>query len=219
MDLPEIEAQLQNPDFQSRLQAINALKAYEPAVAMPLLLDRMGDPEFLVRTFVAMGLGKQQTDQSFTALLRLMRSDNTSNVRAEAANSLSLFGAVAVPHLVEVALADQHWLVRRSIMAALADLECHAELYTVSLRVLQDSDATMQEVAIDGLAVLAQTPHQAAALQEILNYIQHESAGIRLHVAMALQHFSDPAAAAALAQLRQDPDHRVAAAALETLLP
>ena len=98
MDIHEIETSLNNPDFQYRLQAITALKDYPPDIAIPLLTSKIDDREFLVRSFVSMGLGKKQTDESFAALLQIMKFDNTPNVRAEAANSLSLFGKYAASH-------------------------------------------------------------------------------------------------------------------------
>lgn len=225
MELSEIEANLQNPDFQYRLKAISALKDQPIEAAVPLLLRRAKDPEFLVRTFVAQGLGKQQSAESFAALLELMRFDDTPSVRAEAANSLSFFGRVAASHLVQTAVQDDHWLVRRSIIAALADLEAADELLEVCLHLLitEDQtiaeDQTVQAAAIGALTSLSQSIHQTAALEAILRHVQSESTYLRIHAAAALRQFDSPAATAALVQLRQDPDHRVAGAALESLLP
>jgi hypothetical protein len=80
MDLSQIETDLQNSDFQYRLKAISALQDYPADVAVPLLNRHVQDPEFLVRTFVARELGKQQTSESFAALLQIMKFDNTPNV-------------------------------------------------------------------------------------------------------------------------------------------
>ena len=220
MELPEIEANLTHPDFQYRLKAIRALKDQPAAVAVPLLLQQVSDPEFLVRSFVAMGLGKQQTAESFAALLELMRFDNTPSVRAEAANSLSLFGRVSASHLVQTAVQDDHWLVRRSILAALTDLECTDEVLEVCLHLLgADPDETVQAAAIDALSSLANSSQQQPALDALLAQSQAESASLRTHAAAALKQFDSPSATAALVQLRQDCDHRVAGAALENLLP
>lgn len=219
MELSEIELNLQNPDFQHRLKAISALKAYDAETAVPLLLQHLRDSEFLVRTFVAMGLGKQQTAESFAALLELIKFDNTPSVRAEATNSLSLFGRVSASHLVQAFFQDDHWLVRRSIMAALVELECYEELYEVCGQALRSDDAPVQEAAIDCLATLANTRQHDAALTQILHHSHDESWRMRMHVARALKQFDTPAAQTTLIQLRHDPDHRVAGAALENLLP
>ncbi len=219
MELSDIEANLRNSDFQYRLKAISALKDYSVEIAVPLLLQHLHDPEFLVRTFVAMGLGKQQTAESFAALLELMKFDNTPSVRAEAANSLSLFGRISAAHLVQACIQDDHWLVRRSIMAALVDLECPDELYDACLQSLSSDDAIVQAAAIDALATLAPTQQAALALTQILHHRHAPSWQVRQHVAYALKSFHHSDAQAALIELRHDPDHRVAAAALETLLP
>jgi HEAT repeat protein len=215
MELAAIEKALENPDFQYRLKAIAALKAHPAEVAVPLLLQTVNDPEFLVRTFVARGLGSQQTAESFAALLEMTKLDNTPSVRAEAANSLSLFGRVSASHLVQAFIQDDHWLIRRSILAALADMNCFAELYEVCVQALTGEDATVQETAVDALGMLAGSHHHTAALAQLLPLSQSPAQGIRQHVAYALHHFDDPEARAARAQLRQDPDHRVVGAALE----
>ncbi len=220
MDLQAIEAALENPDFQYRLQAISALRNYEPEVALPLLLRQVHDPEFLVRTFVAMGLGKQQTAESFAALMEIMKSDNTPSVRAEAANSLSLFGKVSASHLVLTFHQDDHWLVRRSIIAALADLKCFHELWEVCQQAIdsEDEDLSVQESSVDALGVLAGTIEQKKALNKLLELAKVAPAHIRIRVAYALRHFQESSAQEALNQLRDDPDHKVVGAALEGLL-
>ncbi len=218
MDIQEIETSLNNPDFQYRLKAIVALKDYTPEVAVPLLTSKLHDDEFLVRTFVARELGKHQTAESFAALLEMMKFDNTPNVRAEAANSLSLFGKVAASHLVFTFCQDDHWLVRRSILPALVELECPNELYEVCIEGLAGDDAGVQETAVNALATLAQTSQQDAALSKLLELVNSDSQQIRFQVARALKHFDSPQAKAALSQLRQDPDHQVVAAALENLV-
>lgn len=217
MELSDITAGLAHSDFQYRLKAIAALKDYPAAIAVPLLLQTVNDTEFLVRTFVAMGLGKQPTAESFAALLELMKLDNTPSVRAEAANSLSLFGRGAASHLVQAFIQDDHWLLRRSILAALADLRCLPELYEVCLQALAGDDAPVQETAIAALGLLAGSPQQGPALAQLLTLSAATAQNIRQHVAYALKSFDDPQARAALAQLRQDADHRVVGAALEDL--
>jgi HEAT repeat protein len=219
MDLQQIETDLQNPDFQYRLKAIAALKAYPSEVAVPILSRYLHDSEFLVRSFVAMGLGKQQIDKSFALLLQIMKFDNTPNVRAEAANSLSLFGRISASHLVQTFVQDDHWLVRRSILAALVELECAEEVLEVCLEALKGEDQPVRETAVDALGSLVGTRQQAAALSHLLTLKDAESDRIRVRVAYALKHFDHPAARAALVELRQDSSHQVIGAALEDLVP
>jgi HEAT repeat protein len=223
MDIDAITTALDNPDFQCRLKAIAALKDYPPDVAVPLLLSKLQDPEFLVRSFVAMGLGKQHTAESFAGLLELIKFDNTPNVRAEAANSLSLFGNASIAHLVQSFYQDDHWLVRRSILAALTEMTltemtCANELLEVCIEALTDLDSSVQESAVDAMGSLANTPQSAPALAQLLALMAAESPRLRTRVAYALKHFKTDSAQEALAQLRQDPNHQVVGAALEDLL-
>lgn len=218
MDLNQIETELQNPDFQYRLKAVSALKEYSPEVAVPILIQRISDPEFLVRSFVARELGRHKNSDSFAALLQIMKLDNTPNVRAEASNSLSLFGRVSVSHLVEAFFKDDHWLVRRSILAALVEMECPEDLLEVCLHGIQSDDAAVQESSIDALGSLANSRQSATALSHLLHLKDAEFENIRSRVAYALKHFDNAEAKEALAQLRQDSDYRVVRAAMEELI-
>lgn len=219
MDLTQIETDLQNPDFQYRLKAIAALKDYAADIAVPLLTKQIKDPEFLVRTFVARELGRQKTSESFAALLQIMRYDNTPNVRAEAANSLSLFDRISASHLVQAFITDDHWLLRRSILAALVEMECHEEVLEICSLGLEGEDATVREACIDGLGALSKTRQSKAALTKLLSLKDSELEYIRVRLAYALMQFDTPEAKEAISMLRQDHDYRVVGAAMENLLP
>jgi HEAT repeat protein len=219
MNLNQIETDLQNSDFQYRLKAIAALKDHPAEVAVPLLTSHIQDPEFLVRTFVARELGRQKTSESFANLLQIIRLDNTPNVRAEAANSLSLFGRVSASHLVQTFFRDDHWLVRRSILAALVELDCPEEVFEVCTLGLTADDAPVQEACVDALGALVNSRQSQAALSQLLILKNSEAEYIRVRVAYALKHFPQAEAREALADLRQDRDHRVVGAAMEDLIP
>ena len=218
MDISEIKASLDSRDSQDRLRALTALREYEPDVVVPLLKAKLRDPEFLVRSFVAMGLGRKQRADAFEALIDMLETDRDHNVRAEAANSLSLYGEAAIPHLVEAFLANDHWLIRRSIIAALMELSDPEALFKVCLVALNDQDLTVQESSIDCLGFLANSSKSAEALQQLLLRVNADWWRVRLHVAKSLKPFNAPEAKAALQQLRQDEDHRVVGAAMEALL-
>jgi len=218
MEINEIETNLNSTELDRRLKALTALKDYDADVSVPLLLSRIHDKEFLARSFVAMGLGRKQTADSFAALLEMVKLDRDPNVRAEASNSLSLFGQVAASHLVQVFLQDDHWLVRRSILAALMELDCPGELFEVCICGLEGEDQTVQEASLYGLAVFVGTPQQQAALQKVLSLTGAKFWRTRQCVARVLRQFDDSEAREALIQLRQDEDSRVVAAALESLV-
>ncbi len=219
MDLQQIETDLQNPDFQYRTKAVSALRNYPPEVAVPILSNHLSDPEFLVRSFIARELGYQKNSESFAALLQLLEFDNTPNVQAEAANSLSLFGRLAASHLVKSFLKDDHWLLRRSILAGMMDMECPAELYEACTVGLAGDDLTVMADALGGLGSLANSDYRSNALTQILSCKDHENSYIRIRVAYGLKQFDEPAAQEALAALRQDDNHRVVGATMEDLLP
>jgi HEAT repeat protein len=218
MDLSQIEAELQKSDFQYRLKAISALKEHPSDTAVPVLIQHINDPEFLVRSFVARELGHHQTSESFAAILRIMRFDNTPNVRAEAANSLSLFGKVSAAYLVQTFFQDDHWLVRRSILPALVELDCPEEVLEVCELGLAGEDRAVQEASVDALGALHSSRQQVAVLDQLLALSTKNPDYIRVRAAHTLKHFDLPAAKAALVQLQQDPDHRVVGAAMEGLL-
>jgi HEAT repeat protein len=217
MDLAQIQFNLQQTDFQYRLQAVKALQNYPAELAVPMLLDQLSDREFLVRTFVVMALGKHRTEDCFAPLLAVMKTDDTPSVRAEAANSLSLFGQVSASQLVTAFIQDDHWLLRRSILAALTDMGCGMELLEVTAEGIQGSDPAVQEACLAALGSLAQTPQAEAALDQLLPRAQDESPRIRRQVAIALQRFDSDRAQQALQILRQDENHQVVAATLESL--
>ena len=218
MKISEIQAALQSSDSQERLRGVTALRKCDSAVALPMLLSKVDDREFMVRSFVAMGLRQTQTAEAFAALLKMMQFDRDLNVRAEAANSLSMFGTEAISHLVEAFRRDDNWLVRRSIMAPLYEMQCPDAVFEICTIALGGEDVPVQEAAIDGFGLLANTQKQEEALQQLLPLVSSDNWGIRLRVARALSKFDNPQARAAVSYLAKDADHRVAGATLEASL-
>ncbi|NJK38378.1 MAG: HEAT repeat domain-containing protein [Oscillatoriales cyanobacterium RM1_1_9] len=215
MEIAQIKHYLQSHDSQERLRALVALRDYDSPTAVPLLLSRAQDSEFLVRSFVAMGLGNKQSPEAFDALVNLLTTDPDHNVRAEAANSLSKYGAAAVDHLVQVFQQDQSWLVRRSILAPLMDMPHPEALYQICLQGLAGDDQIVREESISALGALAHSSQQAPALEQLLALVSDPAWQVRARVARALAKFDQAQAQAAVSYLRRDQDHRVVGAALE----
>ncbi|MGL5793347.1 MAG: HEAT repeat domain-containing protein [Waterburya sp.] len=218
MDINQIKIALDNTDPQQRMRGIRELRHYETDIAAPLLLDHVKDQEFLVRSFVAMGLGRKRNPDSFTALLAMMQLDKDPNVRAEAANSLSFFGDMAVTHLRQMYEHDAHWLVRRSIIAALADLDSPQELLEICAIGLLGDDVPVIESCINCLGVFAKTEQQESALKLLLPLPTDDCWRIRVQTAKSLSKYNHPEAVSALNKLQTDPDHRVVGAVLESLV-
>ncbi len=217
MELQQIKTALQSPQSQERLKAIASLREYPPENAVPLLLNCLNDQEFIIRSFVAMGLGYKRSPESYEGLLQLLK-DPDANVRAEAANSLASYGKASVPQLMEMFQRDDHWLVRQSILAAMGTLNCPLELWQLCQWGINDPDPSVQEVSIESLVLLIGTNTEEKALNQLLSLITVESHRIRVQVAYSLHYFKHPLAQTALNQLKQDQDHRVVGAVLEGLL-
>lgn len=218
MDIEQIKTALNDADPQQRMKGISALRNYEAEIATPLLLNHVNDQEFLVRSFVAMGLGKKKSDDAFAALVTMSQHDNDPNVRGEAANSLSFYGEVSVTHLRKMYEADDHWLVRRSIIAVMVDLNCPQELLEICEIGLLGSDEPVMESCISALGLLANTEQQPAALQLLTSLADDQSWRIRLQVAKTLGNYNHPDAIAILNQLKLDQDHRVVGGVLESMI-
>jgi len=210
--------QLTSQDFGERLKGVTALEKINQDIAVPLLISLKKDPKFLVRSFVALKLGKNKTAESMVTLLEMLKFDQDTNVRAEACNSLSLFGDVSIPHLQQAFHQDDNWLVRLSILAAFMDLNCCDQLFDICLCGIAGDDHAVRETSITGLGQLARTFKGNEALDQLLNLINDPSWRIRVKVAKALSYFSDSKAQQGLNLLKQDQDHRVIGAVLEKVM-
>ena len=219
MNIAEIQALLNHSDSTRRQKGILALKDYDAETAIPLLLSHKDDPEFLVRSFVAMGLGRKQSADAFTALLKMVEADRDANVQAEAANSLAMYGKMAVTPLVRAFYRTENWLVRRSILAAMLDLDAPAEMLNICLEAIKDEDMTVVQAALDVLSTLVGTEQEDAALETVLAFAGDDNWRTRMQVAYSLKRFDRESARQALIALRHDGHHKVVAAALEGLLP
>jgi HEAT repeat protein len=218
MELDRIETYLDSPNPQERMKAIVSLREHTPEVVVPLLKRRMYDKEFLIRSFVAMGLGYKQTEEGFEMLVQLIESDSDPNVRAEAANSISKYGDRSLPYLFELFVEDSHWLVRQSILAAMEEIDCPEILCQMCMLGIQGDDPVVRLAAIANLRKLQATSQADNALEILLSLATASVAEIRAEVAKTLRFFDNPQAQAALAELCHDLDYRVVAATLEGLL-
>ena len=218
MNLPQIQSFLDSPNPQLRMRAITELRNHEPSVVVPLLKQRIHDGKFLVRSFVAMGLGYKRNNEAFEALLNIIDHETDHNVVAEAANSLSKFGPKAIPHLVDLFEQNTHWLVRQSIFGALEDLDDPEILLQLCLSGFNGEDTTVKMASLANLRRLKDTPKLPEALDIALKAAKDNNGLIRASAARTLRYFGSPEAKAALTELQQDSDYRVVRAVLEGLL-
>ena len=174
------------------MPALAHLRDLEEAQATPLLLLGLEQEPFLIRSLACAGLGMKRSEAGWRALVAALQGDGDANVRAEAANSLASYGVErAWPLLHQAFAADGQWLVRCSILSALAEqpginLEW---LHDLGALAIADGDGT---VRVGGAEILGRVAREAP--EELADQAR------RL-----------------LARLQADGDHRVVAAALDGL--
>ena len=175
------------------MPALTELRFLEDDAAVPLLVLGTQQKPFLVRSLSCSGLGYKRNEQGWSVLSRLLSADEDPNVRAEAANALASYGVErAWPLLRNAFTTDEAWLVRCSILSALAEqpeiaFEWLLELATMAIA---DADGT---VRVSGA--------------EILGRLVRDGDGQKV----------GEQARALLQPLQQDRDHRVVAASLNGL--
>ncbi|MCP9916736.1 HEAT repeat domain-containing protein [Cyanobium sp. ATX-6F1] len=193
MDLEMLKQAIVSGDPSRSMPALVGLRAAEVEQAVPLLLLGLEQEVFMVRSLSCAGLGQKRNEAGWQALVEALRHDGDPNVRAEAANALVSHGvARAWPLVREAFERDGQWLVRCSILSALAEQPEMGPAALLELAELAVADG-------DGSVRVGGT--------EILGRLVREA--------------TDPGAAAAarelLVGLQQDGDHRVVAAALNGL--
>ena len=192
-DLGALRDAIASGDPVRAMPALTQLRFCEAEDAVPLLVLGTEQKPFLVRSLSCSGLGYKRTEQGWDVLTRLLTADEDPNVRAEAANALASYGVERSWPLLQAAFsADGAWLVRCSILSALAEqpeikLTWLLELAQVAIT---DADGT---VRVSGAEILGRIVRDGIA--------QPIGAEAR----------------ALLQPLQQDVDHRVVAAALNGL--
>lgn len=174
------------------MPALANLRDLEEGQATPLLLLGLEQEPFLIRSLACAGLGIKRSEAGWRALVAALQGDGDANVRAEAANSLASYGLERAWPLLHHAFAvDGQWLVRCSILSALA------EQPAIPLEWLRD---------LAELAISADDGTVRVGGAEILGRLVRE----------APQALADQARGL-LAPLQADADHRVVAAVLNGL--
>jgi HEAT repeat protein len=193
----QIREAIVSGDPSRALPALVGLRRLEAEQAVPLLLLGLEQEPFIVRSISCAGLGVKRNEAGWQALTTALSADEDANVRAEAANALASYGVErAWPLLRQSFAADDQWLVRCSILSALAE-QAEIEpgvLLELAQMAIADTDGS---VRVGGTEILGRIVRDAGA-----NSQQTEIS---------------EAARQGLSGLQQDPDHRVVAAALNGL--
>ena len=195
----ELRVAIASGDQVQAMPALAKLRALpdsdNDSVVIPLLILGSKQQAFLVRSLSCSGLGYRRNEQGWQVLTRLVSTDDDPNVRAEAANALASYVVErSWPLLRDSFAKDDAWLVRCSILSALAEQpEINpAWLLDLGKQAIADADGT---VRVSGAEILAR--------------VVREQAGDA----------NGSEARALLQPLQQDADHRVVAAALNGLQP
>ncbi len=192
-DLAALRDAIASGDPVRAMPALTQLRFCEAEDAVPLLVLGTEQKPFLVRSLSCSGLGYKRTEQGWDVLMRLLGADEDPNVRAEAANALASYGVERSWPLLQAAFsADGAWLVRCSILSALAEQPEIKLTWLLELAqmAITDADGT---VRVSGA--------------EILGRIVRD--GIDQPIGGEARTLLQP--------LQQDVDHRVVAAALNGL--
>ena len=188
-DLAALREAIASGDPSRAMPALAGLRQMPVEEAVPLLLLGLEQEVFMVRSLSCAGLGVKQSEAGWQALVGAAQHDEDANVRAEAANSLVSHSLErAWPLVLQLFAADRQWLVRCSILSALAEqAEINpAWLLELASLAITDADGT---VRVGGAEILGRL--------------------VREH--------GDVEARALLLQLQTVADHRVVGAAFNGL--
>ena len=192
-DLGAVRDAIASGDPVRAMPALTQLRFCDAVDAVPLLVLGTEQKPFLVRSLSCSGLGYKRTEQGWDVLSRLLGADEDPNVRAEAANALASYGVERSWPLLQASFsADGAWLVRCSILSALAEQPEIKLTWLLELAQMAITDG-------DGTVRVSDA--------EILGRIVRD--GISQPIGAE--------ARALLQPLQQDVDHRVVAAALNGL--
>ncbi len=192
-DLQQLQAAIASGDPARAMPALANLRQVPAEQAIPLLLLGLEQEGFTVRCLSCAGLGVKRNEAGWQALVEVLQHDQDPNVRAEAANALASYGLERAWPLLKAAFShDQQWLLRCSVLAALAEQPSIPAAWLLELATLaiEDTDGT---VRVGGTEILGRL-------------VRDWPGDAEAHQARLL-----------LQQLQQDPDHRVVAAALDGL--
>ena len=188
MNVDELREAIASDNPGRARPALASLVNASPEDAEPLLLLGLKQDDMILRQLSCSGLGHKPTAAGWEPLVQTLKHDSEVAVRAEAANALVSHGLErAWPLLLDAFVSEDEWLIRCSILSAVAE---HPEIAPEQLLQL----ARLAVAETDGTVRVGGT--------EILARLVREGSSEAREVLQGLQ---------------QDSDHRVVAAALNGL--
>ena len=196
-ELEALRQAIASGDPSRSMPALASLRELPVDQAVPLLMLGLQQSAFMVRSLSCAGLGVKQSEAGWTALEEALNHDSDPNVRAEAANALVCHGLErAWPLVLEAFRRDTQWLLRCSVLAAVAEHPGARPVLLLELArlAIADADGT---VRVGGAEILGQLVQAADTLGD--------------------EHWVAEEARRSLQALQKDSDHRVVAAVLNGL--
>ena len=213
--LQEIATNLRSRRMDFRKKALDKLVTLDSVVALPILKELSLEKDFGLRCWAMMGFKYHLTEDSFDFLKKVLDQEQDNSVLAEAANSIFEFGDQAIAPLQDLFDRFDYWLVRHTIVSVLIESEDPQIRLQIAKKAIADSEQTTKEIGILALSKLLNTEFKEEALSIFTELATAEDWRTRWRTAIALSGSSEPQAKELLAQLRQDQNYRVVAAALE----
>jgi HEAT repeat protein len=215
--LAEIEQNLRASGLNHRWAAVMQLATVPAEVAVPILKRLLAEKDVGLRRLAVVGLGKHRSEETLQTLQAILAGPGDPMIVAEAANSIFEFGDLAIPLLQDLFSRSSHWLVRQTIISALVETDRYDVILAVARIALTDETKAIRELGILALKQVLQSPLQASALEILGELAGDPDWQIRWCTAISLHDCPEPQAKELIAQLLQDEDFRVVAAALEGL--
>ncbi|KKD37242.1 MAG: HEAT repeat domain-containing protein [Limnoraphis robusta] len=208
-----VQQLLSSEDLGDRLRGVNQLRQLEPETAFALIQSAVADRDTRVR-YAAVSqlstLGEQDRTRALQLLRECLLQDPEADVKAAAADAIGgLKLREAFDELEQVYHNTSEWLIKLSIVAALAELGEPRGFELLEDALKGDNDL-IRTVAIGAMGELG----DRRAIPLLLPYAGDPDWQIRHRVAQALVHLgASPEAEETLKQLASDQVEAVAQAA------
>jgi HEAT repeat protein len=214
----ELEQNLRAAALHQRMAAANELASYPAPAAVPIFKKLLTEKDVGLRRLAVMGLGKHRSDESFAELQAILNSSGDPIIVADAADALFEYGDVAIPILQQLfdrSTQSAQWQIRQTVISLLLDTDRDDVTLPLLTTALADENMVVRELGILAFKQMLQSPSQAAALAILVKSATDPNWQMRWCTARCLHGCPEPQARQAIAQLQQDEDFRVIAAALE----
>lgn len=163
--LEDIKKRLDDPDEETRRQAVLALIGIPKEDLPPLLLKALGDISWRVRkTAVEAIFDLIEPISIIPGLLDSLHSEDNAGLRNSSLEALTRMGKVAIPHLIKVTSEDKDF--RKFIVDILGNIGGE-EVVPTLIAATKDKDENVRLAACEGLGKVG-SPQAVKALLDIL---------------------------------------------------